>query len=273
MNETMGAIIARRRKELGMTQEQLAGALGISYQAVSKWENELSSPDISALPLLADTLGLTLDELFGRETAKREAETREEPEQTEAGPEQAEEEPEQIQEEPEMLIPVPAPVQGASTELPWPDDDTLYAVLFVGHRLVGHEKTGLFRKAVLHYKGEALRVQSTLDVNVEGDVRGSVSAEGDVSCGAVGGSVTAGGDVSCDRVGGPLSAVGDVTCDDVTGDVQAGGDVNCDDVRGHIAAGGDVNCDNVTGNVQAGGDVSCGDVDGDVRAEGDVSIG
>ena len=67
-NESMGAIIARRRKELGLTQEQLAGALNISYQAVSKWENELSSPDISTLPLLADTLGLTLDELFGRET-------------------------------------------------------------------------------------------------------------------------------------------------------------------------------------------------------------
>ena len=273
MNETMGAIIARRRKELGMTQEQLAGALGISYQAVSKWENELSSPDISALPLLADTLGLSLDELFGRETARREAEMREEPEQTEEEPEEIAAEPEQTKEEPKMLIPVSTPAQGVGVELPWPDDDTLRAVLFVGHRLVGHEKTGLSRKAVLRYEGEALQVQSAFDVNVEGDVRGSISAEGDVSCGAVGGSVTAGGDVSCDHVGGPLSAVGDVTCDDVTGDVQAGGDVNCDDVRGHIAAGGDVNCDNVTGNVQAGGDVSCGAVGGAVRAVGDVSIG
>ena len=273
MNETMGAIIARRRKELGMTQEQLAGALGISYQAVSKWENELSSPDISALPLLADTLGLSLDELFGRETARREAEMREEPEQTEEEPEEIAAEPEQTEEEPEMLIPVSTPAQGVGVELPWPDDDTLRAVLFVGHRLVGHEKTGLFRKAVLRYEGEALQVQSAFDVNIEGDVRGSISAEGDVSCGAVGGSVTAGGDVSCDRVGGPLSAVGDVTCHDVTGDVQAGGDVDCDSVGGDVKAGGDVDCDDVGGSVCAAGDVDCGAVGGSVRAEGDVSIG
>ena len=66
MNESMGSIIARKRKELGLTQEQLATALGISFQAVSKWENEISSPDISTLPLLADLFGISVDELFGR---------------------------------------------------------------------------------------------------------------------------------------------------------------------------------------------------------------
>jgi transcriptional regulator with XRE-family HTH domain len=74
VNESMGAIIARKRKELNMTQEQLAGALGISYQAVSKWENELSSPDISTLPLLADLFDITIDELFGRVPAAAEPE-------------------------------------------------------------------------------------------------------------------------------------------------------------------------------------------------------
>ena len=39
MNETLGTNIMRLRKEAGLTQEQLANALGISYQAVSKWEN------------------------------------------------------------------------------------------------------------------------------------------------------------------------------------------------------------------------------------------
>ena len=74
VNESMGAIIARKRKELGLTQEQLAGELGISYQAVSKWENELSSPDISTLPLLADLFDITIDELFGRVPTKAEPE-------------------------------------------------------------------------------------------------------------------------------------------------------------------------------------------------------
>ena len=68
MNETLGTNIMRLRKEAGLTQEQLANALGISYQAVSKWENGVSCPDISTLPLIADLFGVSIDSLFGRET-------------------------------------------------------------------------------------------------------------------------------------------------------------------------------------------------------------
>ena len=68
MNETLGTNIMRLRKEAGLTQEQLANALGISYQAVSKWENGVSCPDISTLPLIADLFSVSIDSLFGRET-------------------------------------------------------------------------------------------------------------------------------------------------------------------------------------------------------------
>lgn len=47
MNDVIGANIARLRKEKNMTQDQLANLMGISFQAVSKWENGLSSPDVS----------------------------------------------------------------------------------------------------------------------------------------------------------------------------------------------------------------------------------
>ena len=50
-----------------MTQDQLASALGITFQAVSKWENGISSPDISTLPLLADLFGVSAGVLLGRE--------------------------------------------------------------------------------------------------------------------------------------------------------------------------------------------------------------
>ena len=53
------------RKEKGYTQEQLAEMMGVSAQAVSKWENDVSCPDISILPILADKLGVTTDELLG----------------------------------------------------------------------------------------------------------------------------------------------------------------------------------------------------------------
>lgn len=62
---TMGKRIAQLRKEKGMTQEQLAEKLGVSAQAVSKWENDVSCPDITLFPLLASTLGVTTDELLG----------------------------------------------------------------------------------------------------------------------------------------------------------------------------------------------------------------
>ena len=53
MNNVIGVNILRYRKEQNLTQEELAKHLGISYQAVSKWENEQTTPDLSLLPALA----------------------------------------------------------------------------------------------------------------------------------------------------------------------------------------------------------------------------
>ena len=61
---TIGSRIASKRKALGMTQEDLAKALGVSSQAVSKWENDLSCPDISLLPQLAKVLNCTTDAIL-----------------------------------------------------------------------------------------------------------------------------------------------------------------------------------------------------------------
>lgn len=64
MNETIGNRIAKFRKAKGMTQEELANKLGVSSQAVSKWENDASCPDIGLLPQLSRVLGVTTDELL-----------------------------------------------------------------------------------------------------------------------------------------------------------------------------------------------------------------
>lgn len=69
---TIGARIAQKRKALGMTQEELASQLGVSSQAVSKWENDISCPDISLLPQLAKILDCTTDALLsGKEDEVR----------------------------------------------------------------------------------------------------------------------------------------------------------------------------------------------------------
>lgn len=58
--------IAELRRERGLTQEQLGQPLGVSAQAVSKWEKG-GAPDVELLPALADRLGVSIDALFGRE--------------------------------------------------------------------------------------------------------------------------------------------------------------------------------------------------------------
>ncbi len=60
-----GEVIGKRRRELGLTQNQLAGLLNISFQAISKWENGTAYPDIETLPKLAAALHTTVDALLG----------------------------------------------------------------------------------------------------------------------------------------------------------------------------------------------------------------
>ena len=62
---TMGEIILNKRKELGMTQSELASKLNVTDKAVSKWERNASCPDIGTIPKLAEILGLDVNELMG----------------------------------------------------------------------------------------------------------------------------------------------------------------------------------------------------------------
>lgn len=61
----IGSNIKQLRKSHGLTQEKFAEAIGISFQAVSKWENNIALPDITLVPLIAGYFGVTTDELFG----------------------------------------------------------------------------------------------------------------------------------------------------------------------------------------------------------------
>lgn len=67
MEQTIGKRIMEHRKRMGLTQDQLAEKLGITAQAISKWENDLSCPDIAMLPKLAEIFGISTDALLGME--------------------------------------------------------------------------------------------------------------------------------------------------------------------------------------------------------------
>ena len=71
MKKTLGAMIAELRKQHGMTQLELAEKMGVTDKAVSKWERDLSCPDINSLPALAEILGVSVEDLM---QIKKEAE-------------------------------------------------------------------------------------------------------------------------------------------------------------------------------------------------------
>ena len=206
----MSTVIANLRREKGMTQEELAQAMGVTNQAVSKWESAQNCPDIQLLPQLADLFGVTIDRLFGRTAAERPT------------------------------------VFG----LPWEDDNILRAVAYVGHTLYTKETVAAHpliaeqMKAVqLVYNGEAVRVESTFDVLVNGNVQESVSAGKTVTCKDVGDKVSAGSKVECGNVCGNVTAGGSVHCVSVNGNVSAGGKVECTgDIYGHVKTMGKVIC-------------------------------
>ena len=261
-----GQRIAALRKARGMTQEALAQKLGITNQAVSKWESDQCGPDIMQLPVLADIFEISMDALFGRT-------------------------------EPALPQPEPATVIG---ELPWEDNDDLHAVCFVGHKLVRYQdipslggKRERFSYSFsclgfdkssprgnepvqLHFSGNVGNLYSDYAVYCsESAIGGNVQAGDGVICTDVGGEVRAGDGVTCVTVQGNVIAGDSVTCTgSIGGNAQAGDDVHCEGIiQGNVSAGGDVECGgDIGGRVQAQGDVECqGDIRGDLRCDGDVN--
>lgn len=67
--ESMGSIIAAKRREMGLTQKDVADRLGITDKAVSKWERDVCCPDAALLSPLSEILGLSLEELVNAKAA------------------------------------------------------------------------------------------------------------------------------------------------------------------------------------------------------------
>lgn len=70
MEKTIGKKLYELRKQSGFTQDYVAEKLGVSPQAVSKWENDIACPDIMTLPHIAELYGITVDELFKNDDVK-----------------------------------------------------------------------------------------------------------------------------------------------------------------------------------------------------------
>lgn len=200
---TIGNQIASYRKNAGLTQEALAKKLGVTNQAVSKWESGLACPDIQLLPELADLFGITIDELFGR-----------------PGPRTA---PASLPWENDDALHVVV-YRGHQLLKEAPEGEEL-SFRYSGPALN-------VTSAVSVFCGD---VSGNVDAGVSvecGDVEGSVDAGANVSCGDVEGSVDAGANVSCGDVGGNATAGAMLNCGDVDGNATAGFQISCGDVGG-----------------------------------------
>lgn len=68
--KSMGEIISENRKEKGMTQSELANKMNVTDKAVSKWERNISCPDINSINKLANILGISVEELISSKIGK-----------------------------------------------------------------------------------------------------------------------------------------------------------------------------------------------------------
>ena len=215
--------ISSLRKKANMTQEQLAAQLGISPQAVSKWESKHSCPDIGLLPQIAGIFDVTIDSLFGL---------------------------------PKKTVEIPdQPPIGIVQNLPWPDNGDFHVVVYQGHRLrrffIGNERQNM----MFRYNGPVQNVHCAVNLTCEKDIGGSATAGKDVTIlGDVkAGSVTAGKDaVIHGGVGGHVHAGKDCQVgQNVGGKIGAGKNVNVKgSVQKGVRAGGKVVFEQVSDQMQ-----------------------
>ena len=232
--------IAKLRKEKGLTQGALAKHLNVSFQAISKWENKQSSPDVLLLPKLAEIFGVTIDELFGKARVVN------------------------IKGAHSALF-----KSGRYIEVDWNDDENIHAAVFIGHKLLKIDED--IKKFTFKLEGDALNVDARCNLEVDGNVTGSATAGGTITCGAVGCDANARGTIgtiNCGAIGCDANANGSINCLSIGNDANAIGDINCGNISGDVnTAYGNVECNDVYGNVTCGGDIKLVSVKGKINPD------
>lgn len=233
---SIGKNIGEFRKRIGMTQAALGEKLGVSNQAVSKWEAETTMPDIMLLPDIVRILEVTLEELYGLA------------EKTEAT---------------------------KTYDLPWEDDGILRAVVFEGKRMVHTSDVEDSDRVVFDMTGSAKDIITEWNLVFTGNASGEVRVGRDLDlAGSVSGGANAGRDMNVTmgisggaHAGRDLEIVGNIT-----GDTAAGRDVS---VSGDLSAGSVQATNEISAtNVRAGtvmGDVSCTKLECE-KVEGNVEL-
>lgn len=213
----VGEVIRELRRKKEVSQEILAEQCGISMQAVSKWENGQSYPDIVFLPMLAEYFEVSIDYLLtGNETGREKVE--------------------QIKTD-----------YDAAKSFAY-EKDVLYIAQCMNGEILQEDKWMPDKPISVKFQDEF----TTLNGDIRIHVLGNANIDGEI----VINKVNAGGNVKCGDVEGNVNAGGNVTCEDVEGNVNAGNNVKCEDIEGNAGAGMTITCGDIGGDVK-GVNVHC----------------
>ena len=243
--------IKKYRKEQGLSQESLAEKLGVTSQAVSKWECMQSIPDIEAMVEICRLMGISLDKLV-------------------------------LDKEPEVVVQEVVVEKereehydrrGFFNKIYFdalPDDNDLRVLQFKGRRLLRENDYDRKIRIPLaidndKFPEKTVNVHIVGNADIEGDISGGVNAGDSVNCGNVGASVRAGDSVNCGNVGASVHAGDGVNCGNVGASVSAGDSVNCGNVGNSVSAGDNIRCGDVNTITKCGGDIHCKCVTGTIK--------
>ncbi len=207
MIKTFSNHLKQARKARRFSQEQLAEKLGITVQAVSKWECALSYPDVELLVPLADFLGVSVDELF-RENADMNKATI------------------ALPDDDKLRI-----VQCKGRTVLGSDayDPDVKIPLIVDKKTCGD---GVCPQINLEIWGSA---------NINGSISGKVIVGSSLNCGKIERDATAGRSINCGNISGEVRAGNHVTCGTINGNIiSCAGDIHCHMISGNAACDGNI---------------------------------
>jgi transcriptional regulator with XRE-family HTH domain len=186
--KTLAENIYNFRKKSGLTQEDLADKLNISFQAVSKWENGQTAPDISLLPVIAQIFNVNIDTLFGIKL--------------------------NINEKTDFLG-------------NWNDDNTIRGIILKGREVLAiHEDLSKFSFNIEGEALNITSNCNVKCVNVEGNVNacnnvacdkvgGNANAGNNIDCNMITGNANAGNNIDSEKIDGSCTAGNDIICKDI----------------------------------------------------------
>ena len=188
VNIVLAANILKYRKKSGLSQDDLAQKLGVTFQAVSKWENAKAAPDITFLPIMADIFGCYIDELFSREI------------KTEIHYDHC-------------------------AEFPWADDNTIRIFQTVGKKIMKLQEANTcievtFPRNCNETTRQYFKVEVLGNLMSDSSINGDVVCHGYIDCHEINGDVSAQGSITAYEINSHGKVVcNSLKCDKIEGNV------------------------------------------------------